>query len=280
MRLSYLFMCSLLLGCAASNEVIERTSTSLKYLTTCNSNSGLNCKYLYTKKEHLEYNNGPKGHMLFFNSELYPDSCNKMMKLNGNSYLNFIKFKGRTLEYIVRETGEILISNQNCTKQFDLFDRDSQYRSDYLVWVEADTSTGILKIQIAPDSIDYPYFSLYRLRTITYDLNAFCSKEELEEDIRFKQSMFEKLINVEITPNPYESEISFTAICSSWMCNRMCDVKVLTFYNEKGEELEKMNIEFNTEYKIMLDKIVKGSMAYYTITCSDYKISGKLLRSK
>lgn len=84
---------SFLLGCAARNEAIEPTPATLKQLTTCHSNSGLNRKFLYAKKEQKVYLNTSHRPMVFYESKLHPDSCHLIENLKGISLLNVGKYK-------------------------------------------------------------------------------------------------------------------------------------------------------------------------------------------
>ncbi|HEY1047825.1 MAG TPA: hypothetical protein VGF79_15400, partial [Bacteroidia bacterium] len=211
------------------------------------------------------------------NMELIHDSCYEYLEMEGMHFFTQVKYKGKGYEYTM--TGKkIILYSAKCNKVINLFP-DSFYKNDYLVWIDSDTLLGKITISYAPDSSHYPYHCTTLIKSIKFQWDSLCSKNDNKTDERVYQFYFEDKVKVQINLNQ-RNEINFKALCTHIFCENLKDVKILTFYNSKGEVLLQKNIEFNTSYKFLLDKFANGSTLYYTITSLDYKLSGKLKRSK
>lgn len=212
-----------------------------------------------------------------YNPDLEPDSCPYLWDMSKKMLMISQNIKGKNYTCMFGRDGVISYQNPYCSKQENLADMDS-FPCKYMVFeLKLDTIKVELNIWKSIDSIAWTRDST-PWRTI--GLNDICSKEEIEEDKKFMQQLYQKYAKIEINPNPFVDEFTFRLSMEkmSWsLSNRTIAVK---FMDDAGKVYLEQTIVYDTIYTFSLPDFPKGKIVFYTLSWDDYMLSGQFMKSQ
>lgn len=181
----------------------------------------------------------------------------------------------------VLPAGDISMGSGACSKFF--FSPVDRWKDSIPVamWTEIDTVKQKQKLYYAELQMPWPYYKLPLLDSITVKYPAFCSKEDLEEEARGMQSMYEKNLQVDVSPNPFTESFNLVInsgrLKSSSYLNTPMTIK---FYDDQGNTLLSQPVETDKPYTFSFPELPKGKVVYYRIHIGDYSLSGQVLKSR
>lgn len=150
-----------------------------------------------------------------------------------------------------------------------------------IMWTEIDTTRNKLKLCYAELQLKWPYHKRPLLDSLIYNYPGFCSKEDLEEEQRSMQAIYEKNLKVEVSPNPFTESFNLE-LRSGRMKNStyLSSPMTISFYDEQGNVLFSQPIEVDQPYTFSFPELPKGKTVYYRINIGDYSLSGQVLKSQ
>jgi hypothetical protein len=215
-----------------------------------------------------------------------PDSSLKIDcdELSSNSVIfDWINYRNQNYAYTIHPNGIIDVSGPYCQKlAFDLMSKDS-LKSDRIMWVGKDTNNGRMILFEAEMMDTFPFFKLETLDSNSFDLNNFCTEEDLEMHIPDMNQFINKYVTVEVTPNPFVETFNLEIKCSElmiWIWKMYREEKRLTIKDSKGNVLVNQIAELDTPYEFRLDNVAKGEILFYSITWSNYVVQGKVMKAR
>ncbi len=188
-------------------------------------------------------------------------------------------YKGKTLYVDMRPDGSIMLKADECQKFLYKVNQKWGDTIPSVIWQETHQATGMFYIFIAEHSSVYPYYKPGTLDSFAFDLNAFCSASESEEERKNNQELFEKFLRVHITPNPFSENFEMTIFLEKIRHLFTEAPVILTFYDDTGNELQSQPVEYEKTYTFRFPDTEKGKMLYYKIRSEYYTIGGKVLKN-
>jgi hypothetical protein len=149
----------------------------------------------------------------------------------------------------------------------------------FVFWGKLNEKTGRQVFYTARDSAAYPYYVPSTLDSLVYDLNRFCSADEVDEERKLEQSVIDRFYKVDITPNPFAETFELTLKVEKAEFLIFNQILTITFYDGSGNTLHTQTIEANKPHTFTIPGLKSGSILHYKITWSDYIISGQLMKS-
>ncbi len=277
----YLVFCLTVLTACPRKSIVESKPFLNSYLiTTCEF--GYKRHYLMVTRyeqdlDSIILKNQTGRKMKLFDIDLEPDSCPIYSDMERVNMMIPTRIKGNDYTYIFGGHGMLLYQNPYCSKQEDLADMDSFPYKFVIFDIEIDTLTAELNIWRTVDSIGW------RRDTTPWrkiQLNDICSKEEMEEQKKSIQSLYEKYTKIEINPNPFVETFSFKMVANFMAYSFVGKTIKLKFMDESGQVYLERTIEEGKQYEFSLPDYPKGKIVFYTITWDDYKLSGQLMKSQ
>lgn len=149
----------------------------------------------------------------------------------------------------------------------------------FVFWGKLNEKTGRQVFYTARDSAAYPYYVPSTLDSMVYDLNHFCTDDEMNEERKFEQELIDKYFKVHVTPNPFAETFELTLNVEKLQYMVYNQVLNIAFYDGSGNTLHTQTIEANKPYTFTIPGLKSGSILHYKITWSDYVISGQLMKT-
>lgn len=272
--------CLILLTACPKKELLERKPVLNSYLiNTCEF--GYKRYFLMVTRfdqnlDSLKLSSALGKGIKLFDENLEPDSCPKIMNMQKVNLLIPTKIHGEDYCYLFGGQGMIIYQNPYCSKQEDLANQDS-FECDFMVFdLEIDTITAELNIWRSIDSIGWWRDSI-PWRKIK--LREICSREEIEEQKKFIQALYEKHTEVDVSPNPFKESFKFKMKANFMSYSFVGKTIMLKFMDENGKVYLERQIEEGMEYEFSLPEFPKGKIVYYTISWEDYQLSGQFMKS-
>jgi len=198
---------------------------------------------------------------------------------NKEAMMENIKYNHQYFQLITYMDGSVAMYNEHCSKEKKQFlDRWGDSVS-VVMWHTLRQETGLLIFYIAEESNTYPYYKPDKIDSVLYNLKEFCSEKEMEEDKKSMQAMFERVMQIQITPNPFKESFELTMHAGKVKMFLYNAQFLLSFFDDSGTPLSSQPIELDKAYHFSFPTIPSGKTIYYRITWDDYLLSGQVKKS-
>ena len=195
--------------------------------------------------------------------------------------VNIAPAGGGNIFMSVLPNGDIGLASRACSKFF--FSPVNRWKDSIpvVMWTQNDTVIHKLKLYYGELQIKPPYYKMPLLDSIVVDYPAFCSRADLKEERMNMQSLYDKNLKIEVTPNPFIESFNLQVNSGRLKNSQYLSTPMtINFYDENGNSLLSQIIEADISYTFSFAEVPKGKMVYYRINIGDYFLGGEVLKSR
>lgn len=250
------------------------------------SEGGAEERYVFTKKSNddivIYSRNGLP--LREYRSEPPRDSAGYVSReITDSAVITAMTFTWQNKVYRIEidPTGEIRINGPECSKPGKNMKSLWPDTVNLAIWYSLEKRVGLLTVYSAVESPKYPYYYSSTKDSVVYMLNAFCKAGSIgnKVDAAANQALFNRLVRVNINPNPFTDKFELTLRCDKIGFMLQNEEKIIHFYDDKGQLLLEKVIDLDKPEVFAFPLVKTGTVISYDITWGVYKISGKVAKA-